>query len=555
MFKIFKTDRFQIGILFLTWGIYFILLWPKMLFFDKAGDLVAGFRNVWGDWAMHISQVSSFAYQPFFYVIKHHPLIWGQNLTYPFVINLFSAYLLKLHLPLDWAMNLPMIFFSLIFLIVIYRFYRIFLSANQSLLAISIFFMSGGTGFLEFFKDLADSKNIWRVLSFPPREYTHMKDIGYWWSNTFTAFLVPQRAFILGFICGLILLTIIYYIFRKKFKNINYLQSIILGLGLGSLIYIHSHTLIVLFIVIAYLSVNLILETVIKSNQKSLEIFVKLALIVFGAILAILPFVIFLSGPSFKDYLAFLPGWLANKKELNMNWVLFWLQNWGLIIPLAFLGFFIKMKSIFDKRFLLSWWLVFILANLIRFQPSTWDNAKLLLWVYLGFSISVVLVLDKLWQKIHLRLIVIIIFISLILSGGLDLLRLIKVERHSYRMLDVIEIRSGNFLRKNSLYNQRILTSKTHLNWVPMISGRGVVLGYTGWLWSYGYEYYDIENDIEKIYQARINIKNLLHKYQVKYVVFDDQVLNDYRGANETFFKNNFRQLISSPQLRVYIID
>lgn len=46
----------------LTWGLYFIYLWPKMLFWNN-GNIMAGWVNVWGDWAAHFSYANVFAYR------------------------------------------------------------------------------------------------------------------------------------------------------------------------------------------------------------------------------------------------------------------------------------------------------------------------------------------------------------------------------------------------------------------------------------------------------------------------------------------------------------
>ena len=43
-----------------TWGVYFSLVWPRMLF-ERTDGVYAGMRTVWGDWALHFAYAGVFA--------------------------------------------------------------------------------------------------------------------------------------------------------------------------------------------------------------------------------------------------------------------------------------------------------------------------------------------------------------------------------------------------------------------------------------------------------------------------------------------------------------
>lgn len=45
----------------LTWGIYFVYIFPKMLYRTEKG-ITAGWVNIWGDWPTHFAFASRFAY-------------------------------------------------------------------------------------------------------------------------------------------------------------------------------------------------------------------------------------------------------------------------------------------------------------------------------------------------------------------------------------------------------------------------------------------------------------------------------------------------------------
>ncbi|MDP3724755.1 MAG: hypothetical protein Q8R11_03960, partial [bacterium] len=85
-------------VLFGTWGIYFALLWPKMLFWNKE-EIWAGWIGVWADWSVHFTYASVFAYRPIGEWFIGHPLFVGrQQFSYPFVADAISGLLIRLGL-------------------------------------------------------------------------------------------------------------------------------------------------------------------------------------------------------------------------------------------------------------------------------------------------------------------------------------------------------------------------------------------------------------------------------------------------------------------------
>lgn len=513
-----------------------------MLYFNDHGDLVAGWRNIWGDWAMHLSQASSFSYQPILKVIENHPLYSGIPLTYPFVINLISGLLMRSGLDIVPAFILPSIFLSFLLLLALFVFGKVITnSSKQIILAITIFLCSGGLGFVYYFDDLSNNFS-WSNVFYPPHEYTHMKNIGYYWTTTLLAHLVPQRAFLLGMVVGLFILSYLLFHFKNNFEKTSNSKMFIVGLITGLLSYIHNHTLIILFFISLWL---------FFWSAKKHKYWISFAI---GATLTAIPFFLLFQGPNINHYMQFLPGWLANKKELNVPAWIFWIKNWGLLIPLFILA---MSKLKIEKKlrvFIFGFVLIFFLANFFIFQPSSWDNAKIFLWVYLVFSFPVAGLLLKFWQNNSLgKLLAVILFFILIASGGIDLIRVLNTSKESFVMVDKQEIELAQFLRKNSTAQDIVLTSDEHLHWVPIIAGRNIVMGYRGWLWSYGIDYSNREQDIKDIYQGKTNALELIRKYNITFVVTDEQTKRDF-NSNEEFFVSNFPMLIASPKYNVYTV-
>ncbi len=519
-----------------------MVFWPKMLYISSSGDLVAGWRNVWADWAMHITQANAFYSQPIFEVFQNHPIYSGIPLSYPFVINLLSGLLMRLGVPLVEAFIVPSLLLSFILLFGLYYFGKTLTqSAKQTLLAITLFLTSGGLGFMYFFSDLQQDSS-WQRILYPLHEYTHMKDIGYYWTTTLLAHLVPQRAFLLGMTVGVFILTYLYYHFKHSFSKTTPAKMFLLGLSTGLIAYMHNHTLIMLFLISAWLFVW---------SRSSWRHWFSYA---FGTALTALPFFYYLGGPEFSQYVKWYPGWLANKQELDQPAWWFWFKNWGLFLPLFIVGFKATVKEYKDQVFIGGFIFLFFLANLFIFQPSSWDNAKLFLWVYLVFSFPVAGLLLKVWQRHFGKILTFLLFIILTTSGGLDLMRVLNTSKESFVMVSNEELKLAAEFRQQTTSNDLVLTSTNHLNWVPVAAGRRIVMGYPGWLWSHGIKYAQKEADIKKIYQGLPEAPTLLKKYGITYVVVDKKTEEEF-GSTDYYFKLRYPLVYSSPFGNIYKVN
>jgi len=62
IFKNLKDHRKPLVLLALTWGVYFIALFSRILEMKPDG-IYGGHVNVWSDWSLHIGMVNIFAYK------------------------------------------------------------------------------------------------------------------------------------------------------------------------------------------------------------------------------------------------------------------------------------------------------------------------------------------------------------------------------------------------------------------------------------------------------------------------------------------------------------
>ena len=72
-------------------------------------------------------------------------------------------------------------------------------------------------------------------------------------------------------------------------------------------------------------------------------------------------------------------------------------------------------------------------------------------------------------------------------------------------------------------------------------------MGYPGWLWSYGIDYSQRQNDIDKIYQG-----NFGETYGADYLVIGPDERQQWPNLNEAYFKANFPLVLETGEYQVF---
>jgi hypothetical protein len=234
-----------------------------------------------------------------------------------------------------------------------------------------------------------------------------------------------------------------------------------------------------------------------------------------------------------------------------------WWEIWGLSLPVAILslGWWPKLPRI-SQLFLGSFWLIFMLANIVLFQPVQWDNSKLFVWVYLGLCAMMALFLQRLTKlpRVHSIIksgLVFSLFVALSFSGFLELVRLHQFDKNTLMMSPKEDILLGDFLRHKTDSQAIFLTNTSHNHPVMMWGVRPILMGYPTWVWNFGFQFHERQTDIATMYAGNSQSLALLKEYQVDYVVVGVGEIFDQR-ANENFFNTRFPLLIATQNYRIY---
>jgi hypothetical protein len=196
---------------------------------------------------------------------------------------------------------------------------------------------------------------------------------------------------------------------------------------------------------------------------------------------------------------------------------------------------------------------LFVLCFLLRFQPNAWDNTKLLTWSHLLLCVPVARYLAHLWSKPALisRSVAVVLFAFTIASGSLDLLRMTRSDAVAHRMWSRDEMQLAEAFRAISDPTSLVLCSDHHHHWVPSLSGRQVLLGYRGWLASYGVDYGPVERDVRAMLGGDANAEALIARYGVDFVVIGWTERRVF-GANESYFEQHHELIFDRAGNKVF---
>ena len=244
-------------------------------------------------------------------------------------------------------------------------------------------------------------------------------------------------------------------------------------------------------------------------------------------------------------------GWVKLPEE---NIVIFWLRSIGLELPFLFcLPFVIRANAERWKLyFFLPYLFLFLLVNVYIFQPYSYDNIKLLFFVHLGGSLFIGW-LFSVWLRRGkcAYFITSLALLSLITTGTLSL---IQQSTDTWIFLSNKDIAFAKQARAIIPPNSLVLVADQHNHPISTLAGRHILLGYRGWLWSYGVDYTSLEQDELTMFAGMSTSAQLLSKYGIDYAVIGPPERSIW-GANQDFFATRYPLVLQSGDWTVYKIS
>jgi hypothetical protein len=531
-----------------AWTVHFL---HQAYVYTPAG-LFAGYVNIWGDWAAHLSFAGSFAYGQNF--PPEYSIDPGHHLGYPFMIDFLAADLVPLGFSLTSALVATTAILALAFPAVLYLAARRFAGGRAAAaIAVFVFLLSGGLGFVYLTGDL--QRGGLAVLLHLPREYSLNRDLNFQWLNPVLAYLIPQRSTLFGFSLALILLVVIWIAVRE---HLGWQPFLFAGLAAGVLPVFHVHAYGTVVALSAFWAV-------FQRRRQWLAFFVPAVMV--GA-----PILVWMWPPANTSICGDLPaihgyciqpGWLSfadwqrdGAASIGWDFLWFWIKNTSVFLPLLIAAYALRRWFPTDfPRWYAPMWLWFIVPNLVLLQPWDWDNTKFFIfWALLG-SVLVGGVLAGMLRRGGITAAGAgVLIVLLCLSGALDLARASDFSVSSVQFTDSGGLKVAAWVRQNTSPRAMFVVADEHNNPIPTLAGRRELIGYPGWLWTYGLpDYVQKGIDAKLILDGAPSTPDLVRKYGVDYLMIGPQELT--RGASRAYWDAHGTLVYNDGEYAVYRVS
>lgn len=538
------------------WLIFTGYLFSTHFFLPKAGGLDSA-GSTWGDLGLHSTLINYFAQQQT--PSLDSPVYARENLTYPFLLDFYTALLVRTGLSVRDSLLATSLYLSFcIGALFYFCLKRILKSPWVAASGSFLFFLNSSTGLYYLFQEWQSSGiSLWNFLRNLPEGYVHYHQVNLDWPQFMYDYFLPQRGILAGFAVFLTVCILVHsYLYPGKKAAIStsiYSVSIFIAILLGLLPLFHIHTFFTLVLVVGWC---------LMVGWYSKKISFKKLIPAFGvlAVLSVPQLWWQFSQTFHTGFVSLHLGWLSDKSTRihfqPMVWLWYWVRNLGLEFFLTLVGVYFLQKKEPRNSFLVLLAVpltaLFLICNLFSLQPSIWDNSKFLFYSHFLF------ICLSLYGLLHLplakgkRIIVISVALFLLLSGGL--IATLRESQMHWQLASSDEIAVAQQLQKMTPPNAIILTGGSHNHPVTMLAGRPTLVGYRGWLWTYGIDFAGTDRELYEMYAGDQNSLGLLHDYHISYVYIGQLELNEF-SANENYFRAHFPAIIDTPTARVYAVQ
>src|SRR5207237_2272220 len=138
---------------------------------------------------------------------------------------------------------------------------------------------------------------------------------------------------------------------------------------------------------------------------------------------------------------------------------------------------------------------------------------------------------------------------------GLDLARTLDSSQSSAEFTDAAGVQMAAWVRENTSPRAIFLVAPDHNQPVPTLGGRRVVVGYGGWLWTYGLSDWTARtDDARRMLAGDPATPRLLRRYGVSYVVVGPAEVELY-GARRAYWAQLGKRVYSNGSYTVYRVS
>lgn len=469
-------------------------------------------QSTYGDLSMHLSIATGLRGSP---LPAEYNFLPGTVLGYPLLTDAMSTSLLLLGMPLRLTLIVPGVVLSALvyggFLLLAREMTG---KTSAAVVAGVLLFFNGGLGFLYDFdlsgSDLSKIKEIFTGFYKTP---ANQPEYNLRWSNLVVDLFLPQRTFLGGWT---LLLPALYFA-RGAFEGGERRMFLLVALFGAALPMVHTHS----FLALALYSAAALSYAFFAHKERRRALLVGSALYLGIVLVLALPQLLMstLKQATNEGFIRLHFGWVNRTAGGFIDfppW--FWLKNVGL--PLIVM---VCALADFKKRHRMDFLgaaLIFLVADIIQFQPLDYDNNKLFYVWYLLMLPAAGAWCVSVWDRLRgfrSRGVLAAVFLGAsVLSGALSMAREAVSD---YQLFSSVEAKAAQYIEENTEPDAMFLTGLHHNNPVYTLAGRRIVCGPSLFLYWHGLDYADRAMAVREFYASPGDNLELLRQYGVDYIV------------------------------------
>lgn len=507
------------------------------------GTLHVG-QSTYGDLPLHLGIITSLrdaAFPP------EYSILPGERLSYPFLMDSLSTSFMIFGLPLRWAVIIPgTLMMGLVFSGYMLLADRMAGGRRAMVIATLFVFINGGLGFLYSLDTLGVSNGgtvnslqsgtwlerlntILRGWYQTPANHAEQSYYNLRWSNIIVDMLVPQRTFLGGWCMLLPCIYLLYDAAARKEQRFPLRQMVLLGVMAGGLPLLHTHS----FLALGLLSAGWMVYDLCHRGK-------LWPWLLYGGLACILA-APQLFGFTFRhtngnsSFVYFQFNWVNNSggRGLRDGYLFFYIKNIGVPVILLLLSLLEKNPR---RRFIAAGaFTIFVVAELIIFQPNEYDNNKLF---YVWWALCAVLaaeyaveIFDRLRGLRGRYVLAVMTAIACLATGTLSIARECVSD---YQMYAVSDVEAAQYVEENTDRDSTFICWTQHINPVSALAGRRIMCGPGLWLTFHGYDLSTREMDISAFYADPAGNESVLQKYDVDYILLGDYERYELHASQAT---------------------
>jgi hypothetical protein len=489
----------------------------------------------------HITSVTNFAYR--LNVPPENPFFAGTPFQYSFLIDVYSAALVRLGMQLEIAFNLPAYFLILaLFGLCYFFFLRLHPNKNMAFLAMNLLFFSTSVAVPQMLQDVRKHPNVIDWFLNPDHDYSGLDTVHTWTTQFVKAFLIPQRANDLGYplaiIIFILLLEAIDLLKKRKSAGCRNL-FLFAGILAGLLPTIREFT----FLVVLLVALGLAL---FYRDKRWLWFFVPMLLL---ALPQLVPRAAVVAGGG-SEMIAWEPscrGWDPEcVPPQGLGWIAYLAYSFNLTFFLAPVGFFFVSRK--AQRVSLLLFLLLVIGVLFRFTPDPFNNMKFINFWQIGMCFLAAVAVFRIWNlkpEVFWRpLVAVVLFLVLFFTFFSGMISFMYDFKKTFVAYERGDMEFASFIRAHTEENAVFMTYGV-MNAVDL-AGRPKLMGYPGTVWSFGEKDWSQRLSDKMDFYAGRRLREILLKYNVSYV---EVTHSEY--YSDILFSFNYSAIKSAPFLEL----